>query len=303
MPPPAPPADYPNPQQMPSCSSTMHSGSSSTSVSPDIAPMTPARVLNLRRLSTGLIPPLTFANAEKTENMVGPGPGAGGPARKLGKGKAAPAPRGRRGPGFSPNLKPLLPGGMISLLPHSLQSNVYHDSTGVPPTPTLPFDQRQTSIHTSTSVYPIPGAGQGPRKTSHKAAEQKRRDSLKTSYDDLRKLLPPVPLLLEDTGDDPPLPGSMPPRGPPKGDAEGPNRGVSKLALLRCANKYIKELKEKVERRDGEIEMLRGEVRRLRAVRGDAGVEREGGELDLERDVDEGMGMGMRRANDSPGNI
>ena len=32
------------------------------------------------------------------------------------------------------------------------------------------------------------------RKSSHKAAEQKRRDSLKTSFDDLRLLLPPIPL-------------------------------------------------------------------------------------------------------------
>ena len=125
---------------------------------------------------------------------------------------------------------------------------------------------------------------QGPRKTSHKAAEQKRRDSLKTSFDELRLLLPPVPLLPEDGGDEPPLPGSMPPRGPPKGDADGPNRGVSKLALLRCGNGYIRELKEQVARRDREIDVLRDEVRRLKLALG----EEEGEGLDLERDVDEG---------------
>lgn len=125
---------------------------------------------------------------------------------------------------------------------------------------------------------------QGPRKTSHKAAEQKRRDSLKTSFDELRLLLPPVPLLPEDGADEPPLPGSMPPRGPPKGDADGPNRGVSKLALLRCGIGYIRELKDMVERRDKEIDVLRDEVRRLRIALGEDGGEG----LDLERDVDEG---------------
>lgn len=125
---------------------------------------------------------------------------------------------------------------------------------------------------------------QGPRKTSHKAAEQKRRDSLKTSFDELRLLLPPVPLLPEDGGDEPPLPGSMPPRGPPKGDADGPNRGVSKLALLRCGNTYIRELKDQVNRRDEEIEMLRNEVRRLKVAVGEDATEG----MDLDRDVDEG---------------
>ena len=66
--------------------------------------------------------------------------------------------------------------------------------------------------------------------------------------------------------DEPLLPGAMPPRGPPRGDGDGPNRGVSKLALLRCGNEFIRELKWKVERRDVEIERLRNEVKRLRSL-------------------------------------
>jgi hypothetical protein len=128
------------------------------------------------------------------------------------------------------------------------------------------------------------------RKTSHKAAEQKRRDSLKTSFDDLRMLLPPIPLP-SDEGflDEPILPGAMPPRGPPKGHADGPNRGVSKLQLLRCGNDYIRRLKGRVERRDDEIERLRREVARLRvAVSADAVPEQEEGTepVDLETDLD-----------------
>lgn len=121
------------------------------------------------------------------------------------------------------------------------------------------------------------------RKTSHKHAEQKRRDSLKTAYDVLRGLLPPIEL--PPPSDDQPrtvLPGALPPRGPPKAGATGPNRGVSKLQLLVCGNQYIRILKGRVERRDEEIMALRQEVARLRAV---SGVN-EG--IDLGRDVDAG---------------
>lgn len=122
------------------------------------------------------------------------------------------------------------------------------------------------------------------RKSSHKAAEQKRRDSLKTSFDDLRVLLPPIPLPSEDGfPDEPLLPGQMPPRGPPKGNADGPNRGVSKLQLLRCGNEYIKVLKARIDRRDEEVEKLRREVARLRVL---VPEEERGEELEMEKDLD-----------------
>jgi len=133
------------------------------------------------------------------------------------------------------------------------------------------------------------------RKTSHKAAEQKRRDSLKTTFDDLRKLLPaiaaspddangdimPVPLFLATSA--PLLPGAKPPRGPPKLGDEGPNKGVSKLQLLICGNEFIRILKARVERRDEEIAKLRREVRLLREGK-DLGNLDEA--VDLEKDLD-----------------
>ena len=127
------------------------------------------------------------------------------------------------------------------------------------------------------------------RKTSHKAAEQKRRDSLKTTFDDLRTLLPPIPLPSEEGyPDEPILPGAMPPRGPPRGNADGPNRGISKLQLLRCGNDYIRVLKDKISRRDDEMALLRSEVRRLRSFMSED-MWREGAEgIDLDRDVDVG---------------
>ncbi|KAF9652606.1 hypothetical protein BDM02DRAFT_2797038 [Thelephora ganbajun] len=122
------------------------------------------------------------------------------------------------------------------------------------------------------------------KKTSHKDAEQKRRDSLKTSFDDLRLLLPPIPLPSEEGSLEPLLPGAMPPRGPPR-PGGGPNTSVSKLQLLRYGNDYIRLLKGRVERRDVEIEKLRTEVRRLRLLVPD-GVDGGGSNLDLDIDLD-----------------
>jgi len=100
----------------------------------------------------------------------------------------------------------------------------------------------------------------------------------------LRVLLPPVPLPSDENfPDEPILPGALPPRGPPKAGGDGPNKGVSKLQLLRCGNDFIRTLKGRVERRDGEIEKLRQEISRLRAIIGDVA----GGEnIDLEMDLD-----------------
>jgi hypothetical protein len=124
------------------------------------------------------------------------------------------------------------------------------------------------------------------RKTSHKAAEQKRRDSLKTTFDDLRILLPPVPLPSDENfPDEPILPGALPPRGPPKSGGDGPNKGASKLQLLRCGNEFIRQLKGRVERRDDEIEKLRREVRRLRLLVGPEAATA-GEVVDLDRDID-----------------
>jgi hypothetical protein len=159
------------------------------------------------------------------------------------------------------------------------------------------------------------------RKTSHKAAEQKRRDSLKTTFDDLRKLLPPIPLPNDSAGADADptsplihptaalLPGALPPRGPPKAGGEGPNKGVSKLQLLICGNEYIRVLKARVERRDEEVERLRKEVGRLRVLveegEGEEGLEggAEGEGVDLERDLDAVEKVGSKGGESKNGHV
>ncbi|KAH9171371.1 hypothetical protein EDB89DRAFT_1972284 [Lactarius sanguifluus] len=244
MPPPVAPAAQSEPGSSPPLTNIVVASTSPTSATGrghNITPVTPASIMNLGGLgiNSGLAPP---TNAAKID--------AKGKSAGRGKDTATSAPSTKKGNGLSlvcPSLKPILPAG-----------NVYASNT------------------LASSSLPSPVL----RKSSHKAAEQKRRDSLKTTFDNLRTLLPPIPLPTEEGfPDEPILPGAMPPRGPPRGNAEGPNRGYQQ---------YIRLLKEKISRRDNEIALLRYEVQRLRGFINED-VWRDGAEdIDLERDVDQG---------------
>lgn len=145
------------------------------------------------------------------------------------------------------------------------------------------------------------------RRTSHKAAEQKRRDSLKAGFDELRLLLPPINTEALDPESGEPIPGSSAPRLLPKSSLvpdDNPNRGVSKVALLKFSNEYIVRLHDKVNKRDEYIDKLRAEVTRLRLgdgeeVRGDEGEDLlemdmlEGEEDDLGDDDDDEMDVDL----------
>lgn len=122
MPPPAPPPSGDQPT-LSSASSSSLSATGSTSTSPNIAPVTPASIMNLGNLSTGLAP-----SYYSTSHSTGGSESA--QSKRTGKGKNVTKPkvaiangvvtRGRRGSiakaGISPNLKPILPGGMLSFL-------------------------------------------------------------------------------------------------------------------------------------------------------------------------------------------
>lgn len=112
------------------------------------------------------------------------------------------------------------------------------------------------------------------RRTSHKAAEQKRRDSLKFCFDELRGLLPAITL-----DEDAPNGSLLGPDGAEEdvqaegfdlaevGDPEqarAANKAISKVALLRHSNEYLIRLKKRLERRDKALEVCRREVRGLR---------------------------------------
>ena len=142
------------------------------------------------------------------------------------------------------------------------------------------------------------------RKTSHKAAEQKRRDSLKAGFDELRLLLPPINTEALDPESGEPIPGSSAPRLLPKSSLvpdDNPNRGVSKVALLRFGNEHIVRLHGKVDKRDGYIERLRDEVKRLRLGDGGDEVRGEEGEDLLEMDMMEGEEEDFGDPEDSEG--
>ncbi|KZT34779.1 hypothetical protein SISSUDRAFT_1065042 [Sistotremastrum suecicum HHB10207 ss-3] len=324
MPPPAAPASY-NMQQPNGSNGNIgqgndagkthsRSGSHLAGGGTSIEPVTPATIMNLGRftLPTGLMahPPHQNTSVEKGKEKASNNMSNGASSSNINSSsqethhsthqaprqtKKAPASRSL----VSPALKPLLPEGIPASSASTLaaQPNYAHHMSG------------SSSTLNITPSTPLPLPQMQGRKSSHKAAEQKRRDSLKSSFNELRLLLPPIPLPTEDGflgGDDPPLPGAMPPRGPPRGEGDGPNRGVSKLQLLRCGNHFIRELKGRVSRRDDEIEKLRREVRKLRGLRnmkeneggeaGLAGVEEDEEELDLDKDLDaiEKEGEGRR---------
>lgn len=112
------------------------------------------------------------------------------------------------------------------------------------------------------------------RRTSHKAAEQKRRDSLKFCFDELRGLLPAITLdedaphgsLLgadgaeEDRDAEHFEPSDV---GDPE-MARSANKAISKVALLRHSNEYLIRLKKRLERRDQALLVCRKEIQELR---------------------------------------
>lgn len=137
------------------------------------------------------------------------------------------------------------------------------------------------------------------RRTSHKAAEQKRRDSLKHCFDELRVLLPSITVDNNTPG------GSMLGPDGSKEDrlAEGfglmemcnrngdqqnsqgegiseqsldPNRTIAKVLLLRHSNEYLIRLKKRIERRDVALQTLSEEVVRLRTILNKQGISFDG---------------------------
>ncbi|KAG6868533.1 hypothetical protein C0993_001421 [Termitomyces sp. T159_Od127] len=276
MPPPAPPT----PASSASSNSSLDQASSSPQFNPQLVPVTPASIMNLGRIgiNNDMAPPQRPIVPLKTDGKAAASAPTSAPVPAT-KPKTTAAKNTRKGSLASPSLKAILPGN-VSIL------DDYAGST------LQPMPLSSPAFQTTTPVVQV-------RKTSHKAAEQKRRDSLKTTFDELRLLLPPIPLPTDEKYPaDEILPGALPPRGPPKAGGEGPNKGVSKLQLLMCGNEYIRVLKARVERRDEEIEKLRAALRSKMNM-GPPCPENE--ELDLKKDLDAvemlgggilGLGMG-----------
>ena len=134
---------------------------------------------------------------------------------------------------------------------------------------------------TVSALNATQGAGADNRRTSHKAAEQKRRDSLKLCFEELRRILPPI---AASAPDEEKRPGEGNVGGQRGGsvDPENPNRGVSKVALLRRSNEYVGMLHDRIDRRDFAIEALRMRLRDAKSRLGEDDGEEDVDGLDLD---------------------
>lgn len=138
----------------------------------------------------------------------------------------------------------------------------------------------------SISIVERGPAGADSRRTSHKAAEQKRRDSLKLCFEELRRILPPLAQSNED--DRRPGEGNVGGQRGGSVDPENPNRGVSKVALLRRSNEYVGILDDRIKHRDLAIDRLRSTLLELRLAVGQGALGDMIEGLDLDNlDVDE----------------
>ncbi|GAA6042303.1 hypothetical protein JCM8097_000628 [Rhodosporidiobolus ruineniae] len=177
--------------------------------------------------------------------------------------KIAPSPRIEP----SPKIRPLLasgatPDAQARLASKSNYENIldgHGDLLGLPASM-----QSQLQAQTSAAAASVPPDN---RRSSHKVAEQKRRDSLKLCFDELRKLLPPI-LPYTDESDRRPGDGNVGGQRHGEVDPEAPNKGVSKVALLRRSNEYLGLLRERIERRDRAIQGLRDQLGQMRALAG-----------------------------------
>ncbi|CAE6429136.1 unnamed protein product [Rhizoctonia solani] len=279
MPPPAVPIARASPGQevdtiMEQPESTSGTPTASANGSPSLAPVTPASLMNLGHNATqptGLrhgpdgpqsdtrVSRSDMASASRDASISSKKDKtkeANQVAKAISKGKVAIPKTGmsvRQSPAILPMISPAIkPGLTAEAIAHLSTKSNYQN--------TLEGRAMALGINPSSS-----SSSYGPdgRKTSHKAAEQKRRDSLKAGFDDLRLLLPPITLSACAELD----PGAAPPRGPPRnvpGGEDNPNRAVSKLALLRFSNEWIVKLGRRVERRDNAIEELKKEIQMLR---------------------------------------
>lgn len=166
---------------------------------------------------------------------------------------------------------------------------------GTQPKPILPGGLSSEDRNAWMNLRRVGNGGLDQRRTSHKAAEQKRRDSLKHCFDELRGLLPAITLdesvscgsiLGPDGSSEDQLAEGFDPettKRPRDGEAEplqegarpplyvvtpeqarDANRAIAKVLLLRHSNEYLVRLKRRIERRDTALQSLSQEVVRLR---------------------------------------
>ncbi|KAF1958674.1 hypothetical protein CC80DRAFT_514738 [Byssothecium circinans] len=151
-------------------------------------------------------------------------------------------------PKISPSIKPLLPDGGVSSDTHALllasKSNYQNILDGT----TVPGVVYPTSLSNNLTS----------KRTSHKMAEQGRRNRINTALQEMQALLPSPDINAKDTAKSP--------------DTGGPQSNNSKAAKVESAIEYIKQLQQQcfdkdrlLDRKDQEMEALRKELAALKA--------------------------------------
>lgn len=190
------------------------------------------------------------ANSEKSAGAAGSSRAKGGSTKPA---KIAPSPKiGPTRPGFTPDaLRPTRGSGKGK---DDLDAGI--EELPLPPPATSDIEITPMSKN-DKELLP------DNRRSSHKVAEQKRRDSLKLCFDELRRILPPI-LPYTDEQDRRPGDGNVGGQRHGEIDPDNPNKGVSKVALLRRSNEYLGILRERIDRRDRAISSLRSQLSQLR---------------------------------------
>ncbi|CAJ0651080.1 15072_t:CDS:2 [Entrophospora sp. SA101] len=165
-------------------------------------------------------------------------------------------------PTISPNLKPKLPGVLADEVAEQLAEKSNYRSI-------LEGTAQSLGISYSSDVH----SSLESRRTTHKAAEQKRRDSLKKSFDELKKV---VPLNLSgnsnDTNSNNNNNSSDSVNVDKNNSKSGENinvttKNVSKLFLLKRAHDHIVELQRENDEKDDMIKKLQYEVESLKGIK------------------------------------
>ncbi|CAG8501798.1 2367_t:CDS:2 [Cetraspora pellucida] len=160
-------------------------------------------------------------------------------------------------PTISPSLKPRLSGVITDDAAEQLANKSNYVSI-------LEGTAKSLGISYSSDVH----SSLESRRTTHKAAEQKRRDSLKQSFDELKKVIPfnaaTGNINISNNGCDGNNNNSISGK---VGDNSGSMKNVSKLFLLKRAHDHIVELHQQTKEKDLIIQNLKNELDELRVLK------------------------------------
>ncbi|RIB17793.1 hypothetical protein C2G38_2037444 [Gigaspora rosea] len=215
-------------------------------VSPNVSPISPS--MNPVTMSPIILPPSSGRKIVHANQAVC-SPSALNPSK---------SPQTLK-PTISPSLKPKLPGVLADEVAEKLASQSNYKNI-------LEGTSKSLGISYSSEVH----SSLESRRTTHKAAEQKRRDSLKQSFDELKKVVPLHSITSNNTKGNSNKNGNGNDRNTTKGkicDSNGSPKNVSKLLLLKRAHDHIVELQQQSKEKDELIQKLTNELDELKVAK------------------------------------